>query len=150
MVRFSQFLIAFVQARASSLLVHGRGLKRDPSAGAIRILFVTRGAARMKERAMSRDAADVDPLRTAGDALGLAVQAVREGAADAQAKVAELMPSAGEFLGRITYTSCYMMSYGLVFPALLMARAVPKDNAIVHGLLDGAAAARDALGSSRH
>ncbi len=105
----------------------------------------------MKERAMSRDAADVDPLRTAGDALGLAVQAVREGAADAQAKVAELMPSAGEFLGRITYTSCYMMSYGLVFPALLMARAVPKDNAIVHGLLDGAAAARDALsGSSRH
>ena len=66
---------------------------------------------------MSRDAADVDPLRTAGDALGLAVQAVRNGAQDAQAKVAELMPSAGEFLGRITDTSCYMMSLSLEIEA---------------------------------
>ena len=41
-------------------------------------------------------------------------------------------------------------SYGVVFPTLLVARAVPKDNAIVNGLVDGARAARDALEARCH
>jgi hypothetical protein len=99
----------------------------------------------MPEQAMTPEAQATDPLRTAADAMALAVQAAKEGASDAQAKVSEMMPALGGFLSRLTYTTCYAVSYGVVFPTLLVARAIPKDNAIVHGLVDGALAARDAL-----
>ena len=99
----------------------------------------------MPEQTIPPEAQATDPLRTAADAMALAVQAAREGASDAQAKVSEMMPSLGGFLSRLTYTTCYAVSYGVVFPTLLVVRAVPKDNAIVHGLVDGALAARDAL-----
>jgi hypothetical protein len=94
---------------------------------------------------MTPEAQAADPLRTAADAMALAVQAARDGASDAQAKVAEIMPAIGGFLSRLTYTTCYAVSYGVVFPTLLVVRALPKDNAAVHGLVDGALAARDAL-----
>jgi hypothetical protein len=99
----------------------------------------------MPEQSMTPEAQAADPLRTAADAMALAVQAARDGASDAQAKVEELMPAIGGFLSRLTYTTCYAVSYGVVFPTLLVVRAVPKDNAVVHGLVDGALAARDAL-----
>lgn len=99
----------------------------------------------MPEQTLPPEAHATDPLRTAADAMALAAQAVREGASDAEAKVSEMMPALGGFLSRLTYTTCYAVSYGVVFPTLLIARAVPKDNAIVHGLVDGALAARDAL-----
>ena len=99
----------------------------------------------MPEQAMTPEAQATDPLRTAADAMALAVQAAKEGASDAQAKVSEMMPALGGFLSRLTYTTCYSVSYGVVFSTLLVARAIPKDNAIVHGLVDGALAARDAL-----
>jgi hypothetical protein len=88
-----------------------------------------------------------DPLRSAADAMALALQAAREGASDAQERVNQMMPAVGGFVSRLTYTTCYAVSYGVVFPSLLVARAVPKDNAIVNGLVDGARAARDAIGS---
>jgi hypothetical protein len=99
----------------------------------------------MPEEAIKPDTPAADPLRTAADAMTLAVQAAKDGAADAQAKVSEMMPAVGGFLSRLTYTTCYAVSYGVVFPTLLVARAVPKDNAIVQGLVDGALAARDAV-----
>jgi hypothetical protein len=99
----------------------------------------------MREQTMTPEAHATDPLRTAADAMALAVQAAKDGASDAQAKVSEMMPALGGFLSRLTYTTCYAVSYGVVFPTLLVARAVPKDNAVVHGLVDGALAARDAL-----
>src|SRR5262249_31950213 len=105
----------------------------------------TREESQMPEQAMPPEAQAADPLRTAADAMALAVQAAKDGASDAQAKVSEMMPALGGFLSRLTYTTCYAVSYGVVFPTLLVARAVPKDNAIVHGLVDGALAARDAL-----
>lgn len=88
-----------------------------------------------------------DPLRSAADAMALALQAAKDGAADAQERVNEAMPAIGEFVSRLTYTTCYAVSYGVVFPSLLIARAVPKENAIVNGFVDGARAARDAIGS---
>jgi len=101
----------------------------------------------MPEPASTPETQAADPLRTAADAMVLAVQAAKDGAADAQAKVSEMMPALGGFLSRLTYTTCYAVSYGVVFPTLLVVRTVPKDNAIVHGLVDGALAARDALAS---
>lgn len=99
----------------------------------------------MSDTGTSTQTASADPLRSAADAMALALQAARDGASDAQERVSEMMPAIGGFVSRLTYTTCYAVSYGVVFPSLLLARAVPKDNAIVHGLVDGARAARDAL-----
>ena len=99
----------------------------------------------MSEAAMTEGAGTADPLKTAADAMALAVQAAKDGAADARAKANEVMPAVGLFLSRLTYTTSYAISYGVVFPALFVSRAIPKENAFVHGLIDGAAAARDAV-----
>ena len=99
----------------------------------------------MSETTTNEGAATVDPLKTAADAMALAVQAAKDGAADARAKANEIMPSVGLFFSRLTYTTSYAISYGVVFPALFVARAIPRENALVHGFLDGGAAARDAV-----
>jgi len=99
----------------------------------------------MSDEAATVETPSSDPLRSAADAMALALQAAKDGAADAQERVTEMMPAIGGFLSRLTYTTCYAVSYGVVFPSLLVARAVPKDNAVVNGLVDGARAARDAI-----
>jgi hypothetical protein len=101
----------------------------------------------MSDEAATIETSSADPLRSAADAMALALQAAKDGAADAQERVTEMMPAIGGFLSRLTYTTCYAVSYGVVFPSLLVASAVPKDNAIVNGLVDGARAARDAIAS---
>ncbi len=95
----------------------------------------------MPESTVTSEAEASDPLKSAADAMAMAVQAARDGASDAQAKAAEMMPAIGGFLSRLTYTTCYAVSYGVVFPTVLVARAVPKDNVIVQGLVEGAHAA---------
>ena len=101
----------------------------------------------MSHEAASIETPSADPLRSAADAMALALQAAKDGAADAQERVSEMMPAIGGFLSRLTYTTCYAVSYGVVFPTLLVARAVPRDNALVNGLVDGARAARDSVES---
>jgi len=101
----------------------------------------------MSDEATSTETPSAEPLRSAADAMALALEAAKEGAADAQERVSQMMPAIGGFVSRLTYTTCYAVSYGVVFPTLLVARAVPKDNAIVNGLLDGARAARDSVGA---
>jgi hypothetical protein len=103
----------------------------------------------MSDEAVTKETRSTDPLRSAADAMSMALQAAKDGAADAQERVSDMMPAIGGFLSRLTHTTCYAVSYGVVFPTLLVARAVPKDNAIVNGLVDGARAARDALDSRR-
>jgi hypothetical protein len=53
------------------------------------------------------------------------------------------------FLSWILYQSCYSISYGVVFPSVLLARSIPKDNAAVNGLIDGAHAAMDMVEGMR-
>ncbi|MHB1557065.1 MAG: hypothetical protein ACYC61_06265 [Isosphaeraceae bacterium] len=79
----------------------------------------------------------------ATSAMDTAVQAARDGAADAKAAVDRALPAVAQFVSRFVYTTSYSLSYGIVFPAMLVARAIPSDNALVHGLVDGAQAARD-------
>jgi hypothetical protein len=43
--------------------------------------------------------------------------------------------------------SAYVVSYGVVYAAVFIAQALPQENALMHGLRDGAIAARDALRS---
>ena len=70
--------------------------------------------------------------------MGSAMQSVREGASGA-------LPAVGRFVSRVVYSSSYALSYGIVFPVMVVVRAIPKDNAMVHGLVDGARAARETV-----
>jgi hypothetical protein len=86
-----------------------------------------------------------DPLRSVADALELAVQAAKDGASDARATIDKALPAASRFVSRLIYMTCYTCSYGVVFPAVFIARSVPTNNAVAHGLVDGAKAAIDAV-----
>jgi len=83
-----------------------------------------------------------DPLQAVVDAMQAAVESAKEGAVAAQDQAARFLPQASRFASRFVYTTCYTVSYGVVFPSALIALSVPKDNAFVHGLIDGAHAAR--------
>jgi hypothetical protein len=85
---------------------------------------------------MTAQAEAADPLRAAGETMSSAIQSARDGAS-------EVLPAAGRFMSRMIYTTCYGLSYGIVFPTMMVVRMVPKDNALVHGLIDGAIAARE-------
>jgi hypothetical protein len=90
-----------------------------------------------------------DPLKTIADAMENAVQAARHGAVDARARVDSALPGVSRFMSRFVYTTCYTISYGVVFPSVLVARSVPRNNALVHGLIDGANAAFDMVGEMK-
>lgn len=84
-----------------------------------------------------------DPLKAVADAMEAAVEAAKEGAADARETAERVLPVAGTMLAKFAYNTCYAISYGVVFPSVLLARSVPHDNALVHGFVDGARAAAD-------
>ena len=80
-----------------------------------------------------------DPLKAVADAMEAAVEAAKEGAADAREIGRADAPGRGTGCSRtFAYKTCYAISYGVVFPSVLLARSVPQDNALVHGLVDGA------------
>lgn len=84
-----------------------------------------------------------DPLKAVADAMEAAVQAAKSGAADARETAEKAFPVAANMLAKLAYNACYSLSYGVVFPTMLLARSVPKNNAVVHGFMDGAKAAVD-------
>ena len=86
-----------------------------------------------------------DPLQSVGDALDAAVEAAKRGVDDVRATASEALPALGGLLSTLTYRTCYAVSYGVVFPTMLVVRAIPKENAAVHGFVDGARAAMDLL-----
>jgi len=51
-------------------------------------------------------------------------------------------------VSRVTYQAGYAFSYGLVFPVAFVVKVIP-DNAVVHGLVDGANAAINSVGGMR-
>jgi hypothetical protein len=91
-----------------------------------------------------------DPLKTVADALDTAVKAAKEGATDAKATAGKALPAAGRFLSRFVYTTSYTFSYGFVFPAIMIAKSIPSNNAAVHGFVDGARAASDMVDQLKH
>jgi hypothetical protein len=84
-----------------------------------------------------------DPLKTVATAMASAAEAVRDGASDAAARVEKALPAAGQFVSRFVYSSCYFVSYGVVFPTLFLAHMIPGGSPIATGLCDGAGAASD-------
>ena len=61
-----------------------------------------------------------------------------------------VVPAAGRFLSRTVYTMSYSLSYGFVFPVAFVAKSMPADNAVMHGLVDGARAANDWVDDLKH
>jgi hypothetical protein len=85
------------------------------------------------------DASAADPLSAVADAMQAAAESVAEGATAA----GSALPAVGLFANRLLYTTCYAVSYGVVFPVALVALSVPQNNPFVHGLVDGSRAARN-------
>jgi len=84
-----------------------------------------------------------DPLKAVADAMEAAVHAAKQGAADARETAAEALPAASKMLSDLVYKTCYGISYGVVFPSVLIARSIPQNNPVVHGFIDGSRAAID-------
>jgi hypothetical protein len=73
--------------------------------------------------------------------MGLVTRAARDGASDAREAATRTWAATSLFVSRFVYTTCYTVSYGVVFPAMLLSQAIPRNNAAVRGLRDGAQAA---------
>jgi hypothetical protein len=82
-----------------------------------------------------------DPVESSAGALDLVTKAARDGAADAREAATRTWDATSRFASRFVYTTCYSLSYGVVFPAMLLACAIPRNNEAVRGLIDGAQAA---------
>lgn len=89
------------------------------------------------------DAPAADPLSAVADAMQAAAESVAEGATAATQAAGSALPAVGLFANRLLYTTCYAVSYGVVFPVALVALSVPQNNPFVHGLVDGSRAARN-------
>jgi hypothetical protein len=74
---------------------------------------------------------------------GSAFEQGADGSMDIQMSASEALPASGRFLGRMVYNASYAVAFGVTFPVMMVVRVVPKENALVHGLVDGALAARD-------
>ena len=85
--------------------------------------------------------ANQEPVTSVSGALDLVTRAARDGAVDAREAAARTWEATSLFVCRFVYTTCYTISYGVVFPTTMIARSIPRDNAAVRGLIDGAQAA---------
>jgi hypothetical protein len=101
-------------------------------------------------KSLAAETSSRDPLRNVADALDMAVKAAKDGVVDAKVAAGKAVPAAGRFLSRFVYTTSYTLSYGVVFPAVMIARSMPSDNAIMHGFVDGARAASDMIEQLKH
>lgn len=77
-------------------------------------------------------------VNSASGTMDLFARAARDGASDACEAASRVASGTGMFLSRLLYTSTYTISYGVVFPLALVAQAIPRDNAAVRGLIEGA------------
>ena len=57
----------------------------------------------------------------------------------------DLAPAAGRVASQAVYKTCYSLSFCAVFPVIFIARWIPRENAVVRGLIDGAHAAVDSV-----
>lgn len=74
---------------------------------------------------------------------GPVFESLHDGANEIQVGAGEGLAAPGRLLGRMVYNTTYAISFSVTFPVMMIVRVVPRDNALVHGLVDGALAARD-------
>jgi hypothetical protein len=83
-----------------------------------------------------------DQSKTTTSTLGLIAHAAQRGAMHVREAAARTCTVTERFVSRSVYTTCYAISYGVVFPSVLLARSIPVNNAAARGLIDGAHGAR--------
>ena len=59
-----------------------------------------------------------DPIESTAGNLELVVQAAQRGATDARMAAARTWTATGLFVSRFVYNTCYIISYGVVFPSV--------------------------------
>jgi len=91
---------------------------------------------------MATEAETTELLPNAVETEASVPVAASRGETDEYGQISGDMPESNLF-SRLLYSSCYGLSYGVSFPVLLLLQMVPMDNVVVHGLVDGAAAARE-------
>lgn len=89
-------------------------------------------------------------LNAVSGTMDLVATAARNGAADARAAASQALSNTSLFVSRVVYRASYTISFGVVFPAILVARGIPRDNAAVRGLIEGAQAASQKADAIRH
>ena len=82
----------------------------------------------------------IDALKVVADALDAAVEADKNGTGQVSPTPSGITPSLSGMLSGLTFKTCYAISYGVVFPTLVAAHAIPRDNPAVNGLIDGSRA----------
>lgn len=93
--------------------------------------------------------ASMDPFESVADAMRDAVHSATEDATRAREKLRQAGPDVMRSASRFTYTSCYMVSYGVVYATVFLAKTIPQDNPVVEGFIDGARAAIDAVNEAK-
>ncbi|MFI5456498.1 MAG: hypothetical protein ACHRXM_13695 [Isosphaerales bacterium] len=78
------------------------------------------------------------PSGSAAGFVDLVSKAARDGAADAREAAIRTWSATSQFASRVVYSTCYTVSYGVVLPAVFVTHSIPRNNAVVQGLVDGA------------
>ncbi|HXZ14801.1 MAG TPA: hypothetical protein VEH77_02295 [Roseiarcus sp.] len=82
-------------------------------------------------------------LQSVADAMRDAASTASEHVANVQAAVSDAGPRALHAIARGTYTSAYVVSYGVVYTTVFLAQSLMLvDNPLTRGVYDGGAAAR--------
>ncbi len=99
----------------------------------------------MSEQNAATAEATNSALSSVAQAMSDAAAKVQDGASEVSTRVQSAMPATSRLVSRFTYSSCYFVSYGVVFPTLFLAHYIPGGNVIASGVYDGAQAAQDAM-----
>lgn len=92
---------------------------------------------------------ETDPLSSLSQAMRDAAASAAADAAQAREKIGEIGSGMTHSASRFAYTSSYMVAYGLVYATVFVARAIPQNNPVVEGFVDGGRAALDALNEAK-
>ncbi len=97
------------------------------------------------QAAGEQPAAEGDVLQKVAGAMMTAAEAMKAGSSDARTAAAKVVPATQRAVSKSVYATCYYLSYGVVFPTLLVAGLFPKNNPLYYGFVDGAHAAQDTI-----
>lgn len=86
-----------------------------------------------------------NPTETSANFLQTTKDAFQDGIADARASVEEAWPKVVATVNKGVYNVAYGMAFGVVFPVALIAKAIPQNNCVVAGFIDGANAAKSSV-----
>jgi hypothetical protein len=98
--------------------------------------FLARAETQKEETAMQAPSAS---------AMRTTAEGIEEEVAPSREDVGEFLPMLRETLSKAVYTTCYSISYGVVFGGLVIGSLLPKGSLIHKGVCDGAESAARAF-----